>query len=1307
MFAIALAALTVAGCGGDSLPPPSSPTAPRPLVAPAAPSPPSSTVPAPPPADARSEPGGTVAAAPVPETAGQESSGPSEESSGSEPLPNEGRPGSATVPQDATYRIESFTATAETHESIRVRWQIALDDIVFSRNLNLRLRRREAPSGTWDPLPAAGQSGSMLDTGLDSETRYEYAISVTGDSARASATTLPPGPVCVPPPLTVTANASSASAIDVEWQFTSEPRPDCVFTYSLQRRTTGSYTTIATDRRTKDYLDSGLTSNTRYTYKVTAHGSDGESSDTDAAKTFCPAPSGLVLTATASRSSISLSWTIDSLPSGCEPSYSIWRKEGSGSYEEIVGSQTGTTHLDTGLSSGTTYTYRVRATNDGGTVLDEDEATTPGSSPPPEPPTGLRANGISSSAIRVRWNAVQGADRYDIRWQRGSGSWGAPEDAGSGTSYRAGGLRSNTNYSFEVRTVDGSRTSDWSSSADATTWPPPPNPEPEVSRPTGLSATAGSWSEIEVSWNAVSGADSYDIQRMESGGSWGDTVDAGAGTSYSYTGLTMNTEYSIRVRTVDGSRTSGWTASVSATTDVQPPGNPEANEESASSVRVTWDAVSGADRYDLRYREDGGSWGSPVNVGSATEYLVGSLTAATRYDFQLRSVAGSRTSDWTASVSATTRSPDPDPPANFRSTGATATTVALGWDAVSGADRYRIRRAASGESGWESFTAETTSAVDDGLDPATTYRYQIQTVPAEGRPSEWSAPALSVATAALGIPANLTVTGQTATTVSLAWDAVAEAEGYELRRDGGAVIAVGEVTSHTDERLTPDTAYAYEVRASLGSAHSAWSPAVPARTARVMPPENLRAKATSAFSVEVGWDPVSGADGYEVDRVHGPGSVRVTGTRHEETGLAPETTYALRVRAIAGRTESDWASVSAVTLAFSAPENFAASASETTVELRWDPVPGTETYRIRRRQGSGSWERLEEPGTSASDEGLAEETEYEYQVRARQGPHKSPWSAAARVTTGFVPLTAPRGFRVEERGGAHLEMSWKAASGAEGYDLERLGALNGDLDAGSDGAGGDDLPGRGAAAVQLVPVSVARGAGVEDLGVDRAEWCMDERDGGRAGAPRCEGGVPDGGGAPLGEGSGREHQLPDPAPGAGREQQLVERLHRQRHGRPRRGSGAVHGLRISGPDDLPAVGAGLPFGLDRSRACDHGDTGGADAAAGLRDPGGGGARMERGGGGGGVRGATAEPGGQRELDERGQGAGDGAHRFGGGDGEGIRVSGAGVRAEWAGTDAAHRVERFGGGGAGGLRFGGRRSPPDRLPLRTPPGLFGR
>ena len=316
-------------------------------------------------------------------------------------------------------------------------------------------------------------------------------------------------------------------------------------------------------------------------------------------------------------------------------------------------------------------------------------------------------------------------------------------DVGNTISYRASGLRSGTRYEFVVRAIIGSRTSDWSASDDATTWTPtpdPPDPEPEVSRPTGLSATAVSWSEVEVTWNAVSGGDSYDIQMMESGGPWGDTVDAGAGTSYSYTGLTMNTSYGIRVRTVDGSRTSGWTASVSATTEVQPPGNPAATAESANSVRVSWDAVSGADRYDLRRREDGGSWGAPVSAGTGTEYLVGGLAAETRHDFELRTVAASRTSDWTASVSATTP-PEVGPPTLLSATAVSWREIAVVWKFVPGADRYELQRSRRGGPWGATVDAGAEPGFEDtGLIGNMVYSYRVRSVAGTGR-SAWTAPA--------------------------------------------------------------------------------------------------------------------------------------------------------------------------------------------------------------------------------------------------------------------------------------------------------------------------------------------------------------------------------------------------------------------------------------------------------------------------------------------------------------------------------------------------------------------------------------
>ncbi len=66
------------------------------------------------------------------------------------------------------------------------------------------------------------------------------------------------------------------------------------------------------------------------------------------------------------------------------------------------------------------------------------------------------------------------------------------------------------------------------------------------------------------------------------------------------------------------------------------------------------------------------------------------------------------------------------------------------------------------------------------------------------------------------IPGNLRSPSQSSTSIALAWDASTDnvgVVGYELSRNGGAWTQVGNVTSHTDSGLTPDTAYSYTVRA--------------------------------------------------------------------------------------------------------------------------------------------------------------------------------------------------------------------------------------------------------------------------------------------------------------------------------------------------------------------------------------------------------------------------------------------------------------------------------------------------------------
>jgi len=87
--------------------------------------------------------------------------------------------------------------------------------------------------------------------------------------------------------------------------------------------------------------------------------------------------------------------------------------------------------------------------------------------------------------------------------------------------------------------------------------------------PTGLSASAVSSSQINLSWSAVSGASSYNVYRSTSSGGTYTSVGSSATTSFSNTGLAGSTTYYYKVTAVGGCE-SGYSAVASATTSAPP-----------------------------------------------------------------------------------------------------------------------------------------------------------------------------------------------------------------------------------------------------------------------------------------------------------------------------------------------------------------------------------------------------------------------------------------------------------------------------------------------------------------------------------------------------------------------------------------------------------------------------------------------------------------------------------------------------------------------------------------------------------------
>ena len=107
-----------------------------------------------------------------------------------------------------------------------------------------------------------------------------------------------------------------------------------------------------------------------------------------------------------------------------------------------------------------------------------------------------------------------------------------------------------------------------------------------------------------------------------------------------------------------------------------------------------------------------------------------------------------------------------------------------------------------------------------GLTPNTFYLAEVRAYNLSGD-SGWAN--IGFTTDTLSAPTGLTILGSDEDTITLGWDSHPDAEGFEVRIDGGTPEDVGLTTLHMWDGLDPFTMYDLEVRAYLAGAYSAWS----------------------------------------------------------------------------------------------------------------------------------------------------------------------------------------------------------------------------------------------------------------------------------------------------------------------------------------------------------------------------------------------------------------------------------------------------------------------------------------------------
>ena len=113
--------------------------------------------------------------------------------------------------------------------------------------------------------------------------------------------------------------------------------------------------------------------------------------------------------------------------------------------------------------------------------------------------------------------------------------------------------------------------------------------------------------------------------------------------------------------------------------------------------------------------------------------------------------------------------------------GTTAKTAQLSWNAVEGADGYRVYLAAGEDSSKSLGDTEKTSFTASGLEPKTSFTFFVRAYTQSGAEKTYikRSNRLTVKTSAPGPIENLRAAAG-ATSVELSWNAVSEADGYRI-----------------------------------------------------------------------------------------------------------------------------------------------------------------------------------------------------------------------------------------------------------------------------------------------------------------------------------------------------------------------------------------------------------------------------------------------------------------------------------------------------------------------------------------------
>ena len=245
--------------------------------------------------------------------------------------------------------------------------------------------------------------------------------------------------------------------------------------------------------------------------------------------------------------------------------------------------------------------------------------------------------------------------------------------------------------------------------------------------PKVTATNVASTGKIKLTWNKVSSAKEYQVYRATSKNGEYKLMKTTTGTSYTNTSATAGKTYYYKVRAVTkNGKKLPFSDVVSRCCDLSRPEVKTSNVSSSGKIKLTWDKISGAEKYEIyRATSEDGEY-KLVKTTTGTSYTNTSAKAGTKYYYKVKAIHSKSSADSAFS----------EAESRFCDLARPVVTIKLKsgdprltWEAVDGAVEYQIYRATSKSGTYKLMKTTTgTSYTNTSAKAGKTYYYKVKAI---------------------------------------------------------------------------------------------------------------------------------------------------------------------------------------------------------------------------------------------------------------------------------------------------------------------------------------------------------------------------------------------------------------------------------------------------------------------------------------------------------------------------------------------------------------------------------------------------